>query len=204
MSVVSWTTEESVPPQSMAGHAARKYTGAVAAGYDAKREQSPKWKDEDRIVRDMLKDIKPGDWVLDVPVGTGRFIPYYEERKFQVLGLDISGDMLMQSAAKVTDQTRVRLAEGDARQIERFDKSVDAAVMVRLTRWLSREDRKRALGELQRVARKKVIFTARVANHPHAYPYTDIAEALNGWRIARDEAVAGDENYRVICLEPDE
>lgn len=189
------------PGQTMADHAARKYRGDVATGYDAKRETSPKWHAEDRIVKDMLKDLTTGDRVLDCPVGTGRFLPYYAERGFLVRALDISEDMLAEARKKIEEQTRFRFGIGDARRLDCPDKSVDAALMIRLTRWLSPEDRTLALREMQRVARKKVIFTARVANHPHAYPYEDIKTALYGWKIARDEPADG-EDYRVIMLEP--
>lgn len=203
MSEVTWQPDQPIPPQTpVPAYGARKYVGATATGYDAKREQSQKWQDEDRIVRDMLSDIAPGSWVLDVPVGTGRFIPFYEEKRFQVIGVDASEDMLREAAAKVTIPKIVRLCVGDVRELGRYDKSVDAAVMVRLTRWLTPDDRHRAMTELQRVARKRIVVTARVRNHPFAYPYEDINTSLRGWHIARDE-MAGDENYRVIALEPD-
>jgi hypothetical protein len=46
--------------------------GAIAQNYDAKRENSPKWQTEQKIVESMLDGIADGDWVLDVPIGTGR------------------------------------------------------------------------------------------------------------------------------------
>ena len=59
----------------------RKYHGAVAQGYDAKRESSPKWQVEQQIVEGMLDGLLEGDWVLDCPVGTGRFIPLLREEE---------------------------------------------------------------------------------------------------------------------------
>src|SRR3990167_5525647 len=74
-------------PELLKQSGAGKYNGAIAKGYDAKREDSEKWKAEDRIMRGMLTDLPRGTSVLDVPVGTGRFIPFYEEFGFNVLGL---------------------------------------------------------------------------------------------------------------------
>ena len=55
---------------------AEKYVGQVAQGYDAKREQSPKWQIEQRVIEDMLSDLPAESVVLDCPVGTGRFLPF--------------------------------------------------------------------------------------------------------------------------------
>src|SRR3990167_10578880 len=108
---------------------ASKYNGEIAKGYDAKREDSEKWKAEDRIVREMLSDLPRGTSVLDVPVGTGRFIPLYEELGFRVLGLDISDDMLREASQKAkSDDTFLRF--GDARNLDLPDKSYDVAICI--------------------------------------------------------------------------
>jgi hypothetical protein len=58
------------------------------------------------------------------------------------------------------------------------------------------------LQEMQRVARQRVIFTARVKDHPFAVGYDLIESALQGWRIHGD--VAGYEPaYRIIELRPE-
>lgn len=181
-------------------YAARKYRGSVATGYDAERETSPKWHAENAIVTDMLSDLPKGTEVLDCPVGTGRFLPLYESLGFKVRAVDISDDMLMEAAKKVAD-LHVSFVTGDVRSLDVDDDSVDVSLMIRLTRWLSPFNRSVALKELQRVTRKRIIFTARVRDHAHAYPYSEIYSALDGWEITRDDA-ANEEQYRVIQLEP--
>lgn len=180
---------------------ADKYHGAIARGYDKKREDSPKWTIEQRIIEEMLDDLPRGDWVLDCPVGTGRFIPFYEKKGLLFLGVDKSDDMIGQAAMKVATPQRARFSVGDVRGLPCEDKSADAAVMCRLTRWLSPDDCQVALKELQRVARKKIISTWRVRNHPHARSYELIQGALDGWVIHRDEAGA-DMDYRIIEMRP--
>jgi ubiquinone/menaquinone biosynthesis C-methylase UbiE len=180
---------------------ADKYYGPVASGYDAKRTADPKWTIEQAHIESMLDEIPSGDWVVDVPCGTGRFFSYYAKRGLLFHGVDRSVDMLKQAAYKVVDQQKARLHHGDVRALPLADKSVDAAVMCRLTRWLSPDDCQIALRELQRVARKRIIFTARVRNHIHARSYELINGALDGWKIARDETGA-DLDYRIIALEP--
>ena len=183
---------------------AGKYHGAVAQGYDTKREHDDKWKIEQRIIEDML-DFPADTVVLDVPCGTGRFFECYAKRRFNVVGVDISDEMLNEAVKKIKKYEltfrSIRLGVGDVRKLQFDDKTVDVAVMCRLTRWLSPEDCKTAFKELQRVSRKRIIFTARVRNHPHARTYELIKSALNGWKIARDEPGV-DLDYRIIALEP--
>jgi ubiquinone/menaquinone biosynthesis C-methylase UbiE len=93
------------------------------------------------------------------------------------------------------------LVHGDVREIGLPDKSVDAAVMCRLSRWLSPEDCQAAMRQLQRVTTKRIIWTARVANHVHARSVDLFEQALDGWRITRNEA-GSDIDYRVMMAEP--
>lgn len=189
-------------PTAAPRQGADKYHGAIASGYDAKREQSPKWFIEQNHIEDMLSDLPAGSWVLDVPCGTGRFFKFYHDNNLRFRGVDKSLDMLKQAAGKVVNPQGVILHQGDVRALDFLDdKSVDAAVMCRLTRWLSPDDCQQALRELQRVSRRKIISTWRVANHPHARSYELIKGALDGWEIHRDEQGA-DPDYRIIELRP--
>jgi ubiquinone/menaquinone biosynthesis C-methylase UbiE len=180
---------------------ADKYHGKVASGYDAKREKDEKWVIEQKIIEEMLDDLPDEATLLDIPCGTGRFFPYYIRRGFFVTGADKSDSMLEEALKKVPENSRIVLGQADVRKLDAPDNACDAAVMCRLTRWLSPNDCVKALKELQRVATKKIIFTARVRNHPHARSYELIRSALDGWRIHRDEAGA-DLDYRIIELRP--
>lgn len=195
---MQWAADADAPRVVGTLAGADKYIGAVAAGYDAKRAQSRKWLAEQRIVESMLDGLPAGAWIVDCPVGTGRFLPLYAERKYQVWGCDKSLDMLAQAAPKAG--RNVRLTHADIlRGLPINDKSVDCAVMVRLSRWLSKDECRAAMAELGRVARRRIIFTARVRNHVHARPYELFA--LDGWHIVRDEEADGPD-YRVIAMEP--
>ena len=190
-------------PGGSTGGGARKYVGAIAAGYDEKREQSPKWQAEQQIVQQMLDDLPYGSWVLDCPCGTGRFFQFYHDKGFLFRAIDASADMLQIAAQRVVDPMKARLAQGDVRAIGLLDKSIDASVMIRMTRWLSPEDCQLAIKELQRVSRRKIIFTARVANHPYMRPLSLFEAALDGWKIVHNEA-GHEPEYRVIELRPSE
>ena len=88
-----------------------------------------------------------------------------------------------------------------ATDIPTADGYFSLSIMCRLTRWLNPEQRTAALKELQRVTTGKIVFTARIANHPYAYPLEAIEAAIEpGWRIA-DNIICGEDEYRVFVLE---
>jgi len=185
---------------------ARKYHGQVAKDYDNKRKDSEKWVVEQRIIEGMLDDLPAGSWVLDVPCGTGRFFEFYHKKFFVYRGIDISSAMLAEAECRVPVQMRDRLRHGDILDLKEVDgKSADVTVSCRITRWIMGQHGPdgivQMLRELQRVSQKRIIFTARVREHPFAVPYDLINSALDGWKIHRDEA-GYMEDYRIIELRP--
>ena len=178
---------------------ALKYHGEVATGYDAKRESQTKWHEENRLMREFIKDLPAGTSVVDVPVGTGRFIPLYEELGFHVHGIDISEDMLREAARKAKSDTTY-LRTGNAIELDAPDKSYDLAVCIRLFRWISSDEVIDVLEELQRVASKRVIFNARVCDHPYQRPFQLLLMGLRPeWLIKRVDAI--EPNYLMFMLE---
>lgn len=182
-----------------AEHARLKYRGDVASGYDAKRETQSKWLAENLIMESMLAHFPKGTRVLDIPIGSGRFIPLYEKLGFSVLGLDINKDMLDVAARKVTGDS-VTLREGNVLSIDLPNQICDVAICIRMFRWLSPEDVQIALRELQRVSRKWIIFNARVRNHPFARPMSLLKAAIHpNWHFADEKEIEPD--YMMFKLE---
>lgn len=193
---------EYLPTREAPSQGADKYYGAVASGYDAKRENSPKHLVEQKIITDLLADLPPETTVIDCPVGTGRFIPFYAEKGFHVLGIDKSRDMLMEAAKKGEACGAIgELRLGDVRGTGLPDQAIDVAVNCRITRWLSPEDCQNMFREMQRVAKKRIIWTARVANHVHARSLELFEAALQpGWKITQN--IPGYEmDYRILMAE---
>ncbi len=77
----------------------RKYEGERAQTYDEKRAGNKAYQWQQAIVEDILRRHKPTH-VMDAPVGTGRFFPIYEELGCDVIGIDISSDMLTIAQSK--------------------------------------------------------------------------------------------------------
>lgn len=194
---------EYLPPVTGTQDGAGKYHGAVSANYDAKRTGAPKWALEQDIIEGMLSDLPAGATVLDVPVGTGRFLPFYIDRGLRFIGMDISADQLGQAAAKVDARRATgELQLGDILATGLPAKSVDVALCCRITRWLGPEQCQQMLREMQRVAKDRIIWTARIANHPHARTIDLFEAALDGWRITHN-AVGIDMDYRILQARPE-
>ena len=206
---------------------AMKFHGEVAHGYDAKRENTAKWKVEQEIIEGWLSELSPGTRVLDAPVGSGRFLPHMVKQQLEFVGLDIQPDMLVQAALKVLPLEAVEawvaqcnqqdkivplrikgmgaLMVGDVRKTGAPDKAVDVAINCRITRWMmgnfGPQGVVEMLREMQRVASKKIILTARVYGHQFAVTEDLIKSALDGWKITRD-APGYELAYRILMLEP--
>jgi len=179
---------------------AARYLGKDALTYEFKRAHKPKWAGEDRKVKEFLRDLPPGTSVLDIPCGTGRFFPFYRERRFKVLAMDISPDMLAEADKHAASNIRVEM--GSIFNIETCA-IFDVILCIRFLNLIEADDLKRAFDEMQRVGRR-IIFTLRVrqpnpTGHYHSPHSLSLIEEslLPGWKISRNEA-AHQEDYRLI------
>ena len=196
----------SQPPQLQG---ALKYQDpAYAAGFDAKRKDDPKRVLAKNAIKGMLADLAEKSLVLDAGCGSGLLFEFFIEKRFTVCGIDLSQALLDEAAKKLDHykatgrlKSNFTLAVGNVCKLELADKCCDASVMCDLTRWLSPAECQQAMREFQRVAKRRIIWTARVANHPHARAVELFESALNGWKITRNEAGI-DLDYRILMAEP--
>lgn len=137
-------------------HTKSHYRGPNAAGYDAHRLRQPKWKAENEAFRELIEGQKGP--VLDIPVGTGRFIPTYKVMGVDFIGIDYNEDMLAIAGKKFRGSD---LRQGDITNIDLPDKSVETTVCVRILNLMSEKEMQKAIGELCRVTRSTIIFTMR-------------------------------------------
>jgi ubiquinone/menaquinone biosynthesis C-methylase UbiE len=139
------------------------YYGSHAQTYDERRSKTKRWQRENNSVAKLLARIPDGASVLDVPFGTGRFVPYYRDRKFDITGVDLSDAMMNEfvRSAGGTDALsalRISLLKADARELDFPDNTFDACVCVRfLQNIVSFGDAKLVLKELARVSKRYVI-----------------------------------------------
>lgn len=141
------------------------YYGPVADSYDASREVKAKWKEELAAVERFVVDGP----VLDVPFGTGRFVPIYRAKGLGFKGVDISGDMLAIARAKFPG---VDARLGSAFDLRFGEGEFATAVCVRFLEWLPLERAKILLDQLRRVADTLVVtITHGIEGKPEAYTY---------------------------------
>ena len=139
------------------------YKGDVAKLYNKNRTSSVKWKREQKIMEKIISNFSPNSTILDLPIGTGRLLPFYESWNHKVYGVDISTDMLEEtSKASKGMNTNVDLIEGNIEKIPLPDNSVDYVVCMRLFNLVPISTVEIGLKEFCRVSRDRIFFQVRV------------------------------------------
>lgn len=126
------------------------YYGEVAESYDDERSRSLIWRKEDEIVEAILTRLRMTDQpLLDVPVGTGRFLSLYEKIGVASIGVDVSDDMLRQARGRIG--TGAHLGQGDIRKLPLREASLGLVVCIRFLHLIKRSTGWDAIAELSRV-----------------------------------------------------
>lgn len=135
--------------------------------------------------------------LLDLPTGTGRFVPGFLSAGLSLVGADISHEMMKQARAKAGDAPPAGMQgflQCDAEALPLRDASFDAVASIRFFMHLTPQVRVAVLREFARVSRRWVIVDYR---HRHA-----LRNVLKRWahaaglrppappRISRDEMEA--------------
>jgi SAM-dependent methyltransferase len=140
-----------------------RYRGQIARDYVRRRAATPKWHREQVFMEALIDTLPPGSLVLDMPVGTGRFLRSYARAGHRVCGIDISADMLRESRGNgPVRPSGFQLIQGEAEGLPLRDASVDVVVCTRFMNWVPAARLERVLGELVRVSRDGVVIEIRV------------------------------------------
>jgi hypothetical protein len=145
--------------------AKRKYIGGIAAEYVDKRTEHPTWVWEQEQVRRWASSRPTGSSILDVPFGTGRYVPLYLAAGLKVLGCEISPDMVANAERELGSSfNQCDVSIGDAEAMVQYrDNSVDAVISSRFIQWLPDISIvERVLAEFARVAREELFLQVRV------------------------------------------
>jgi ubiquinone/menaquinone biosynthesis C-methylase UbiE len=189
-----------------------KYRGDVALKYDGKRDDTDKRRRELAVLTEWLGEERAGAKILDCPVGTGWLFPLYRTRELDVIGLDASADMLRLAGDRRQPGDRILLAPGNAMalgdpaaDVPIADESVDTAVCIRLLNLIGPTDMQQVLTELQRVARRRIIFNLRIWHAATTYRnpqrLADVVDVLmSDWAIVRNVEIH-EPDFRMIMLE---
>ena len=143
--------------------ASTHYKGEVAKSYLRSRTRSLKWRREQRLMRKIIENLPKGSSILDLPVGTGRLMPYYAKQNQPVYGIDISNDMLSQGQEIHQGMDNIKgLIQGNAEAIPLSDESIDYVICLRLLNLVPLTVLKNIIKEFKRVSRKGIIIQVRV------------------------------------------
>jgi len=132
-----------------------KYNRNVAINYDDDRKEEEHWIAENAYIEILYKKSKITR-LLEIPVGTGRFLKYYNNVE-EITGVDISSEML-EVANKNNSNLNVKLMVGDAFNLEFENNYFQHVVCFRLLHLIPPEMRKALMLELSRVADEKIII----------------------------------------------
>ncbi|MDA9981295.1 class I SAM-dependent methyltransferase [Gammaproteobacteria bacterium] len=145
-----------------------KYAGDIAEKYNKRRVDEGKWQREQKEFRDLLAAIPPGSSIIDVPVGTGRLIPFYKECGLAAEGVDISEDMLREAGKEADAQgLQMNFRQGSADELPHPNFHCDYVICARLLNWVPFTALEVMLNEFARVAKMGLIVEIRVT-----YPLT--------------------------------
>jgi ubiquinone/menaquinone biosynthesis C-methylase UbiE len=178
------------------------YNGRKAASYEAKRKSKKKWKDENTFASMILTDAKGS--LLDVAVGTGRFLPLYKKLGLKVTGLDISNDMLRLAAKH---KSGAKLMAGNAVALQFNANTFDTVVCVRLLHLVNELTMRKMLAELFRVARKHILLTIQLGDRYRAGHDTATHDAMKfrslvrkqGWFVLSEQRLTS-AGWYIMCL----
>lgn len=171
----------SEPKRAGYGYKKRFYRDReVAAHYDRERFAGPvrrrrnrrKW----RTIRRALDAIGgPVRILADLPCGTGRFTADLAETGVEVVGCDVSVEMMREATRVAAGVERVRgFVQADAEALPFRDDGFDAVVSIRFMFHVDPDTRVKILRELARVARWQIVDY----RHRYSYRYAK-------WRLLR-------------------
>lgn len=153
-----------------------RYYGKTARNYEAIRAKQDWWAVEQREMKSLLELLPEGLSVVDIPFGTGRFVPFFVERKFKIFGLEPSEDMVNQAYEILGSQMDdVQVTKGFSTNLPFADNEFDLLVSTRFLRdIITFADAKKTMNEFARVTSKYAILQVGVKLvEPFDFPAED-------------------------------
>lgn len=191
------------------------YFGRIAADYEQERKGTEFWLNEQRVLSLFLKRLPKSLRILDVPIGTGRWIEDFRRRDHVVFGIDSSSDMLQIARGAAGLGFNGTLIQGNALQLNFPDSSFDLVVSFRFVfSIVSFEDSLRAIAEIARVCSGYAIVELPWGKRRHLKVKENMRHGLSrremdgivedyGFRILDRSIVKSDGNgtWEVLLLE---
>ena len=137
----------------------RSYFGETAENYEQDRVAEPIWQKEQDFVRGYVTNLPKGSSLIDVPLGTGRFIHLYRQYGLAAHGADVSSDMIRSVRSRgVPSSPAPPMTVADAVALPYPDLSFDYLICWRLFHLTPKKLMNRIVKELARVTRRELVF----------------------------------------------
>ena len=154
----------------------------------------------------LLSEFPEGLDVMDVPVGTGRFLELYTQRGDRFFGVDISRDMI-QIANKETERfpdLDVRFAVRPAHKLPVVEESIDLLVSCRFFGMLTPDYGRKVMKEFSRVLRAggTVILYSSYSDAPSETSAEIGANVIGNFSEARLRDFLSGEGFKVVSKYP--
>ncbi len=120
------------------------------------------------LVSRALREAAPIDRLLDLPCGTGRFVPVLEELAGRVVSADISLEMMAVATSRFPG-VRASFVQCSVEGLPFRDSSFDLTFTARFLLHLPSDLRRAALSELSRVSKRWVFFDCLMEAGPKGW-----------------------------------
>lgn len=133
---------------------------------------------------EILDENLKGEVVLDIGCGTGAQTIFLSKRGFSVVGLDISREMIRETAEKIVEmelREKISLVCADARYLPFKDEVVDGVVSMFVTLSLAMNTFE-AFHELSRVLKNRGVVIVDVYNKWPLSLFRELLHSLKAWR----------------------
>jgi len=136
------------------------YYKGRADNYNKKRLKQDWWHVEQKEMEALLETLPRNLSVVDIPFGTGRFVPFYDKFGYKIAGLDASADMIGAARASLGAlYEKCSCTVGDAMELPYKDGAFDLVVSTRFLRDIVTFGMaKTMLAEMARVTSKYAII----------------------------------------------
>lgn len=145
---------------------------AVAADYDDHRFKSKRRAKRNRLkweaIQKALQVTQSVKKILDIPCGTGRFTPDLANQGYEVIGGDISVQMMHEAQKLESSDTLHGYIQADAENLPFPDNSLDCIMSIRFMHHIDPATRIRILTDMKRVTKKWLIIDYR---HRYSFRY---------------------------------
>lgn len=136
------------------------YYKGRAQNYNKKRLKQEWWHVEQKEMEELLASLPRNLSVVDIPFGTGRFVPFYDKFGYTISGLDSSSAMIEAARASLGAlYDKCSCTVGDAMDLPYKDGAFDLVVSTRFLRDIVTFGMaKKMLAEMARVTSKYAII----------------------------------------------